>query len=108
MAAVPGLYSRRIAGWSMQSSMTAQLVADALMMTVWRRSRPVELQHHSDQGSQYTSEHFRQLLRAQCNACSMSCVGEVWGYSDMKSFFSSLKTEPSGPQGVPKQGTGMS
>jgi putative transposase len=36
------LYSRRIVGWSMQSSMTSQLVADALMMAVWRRGRPME------------------------------------------------------------------
>ncbi|VVE54976.1 IS3 family transposase [Pandoraea fibrosis] len=52
VAAVLDLYSRRIVGWSMQSSMTSQLVADALMMAVWRRGRPKELLHHSDQGSQ--------------------------------------------------------
>jgi putative transposase len=44
------LYARRIVGWSMQESMTSQLVADALMMAVWRRGKPVELLHHSDQG----------------------------------------------------------
>lgn len=93
MAAVLDLYSRRIVGWSMQSSMTAQLVADALMMAVWRRGRPVELLHHSDQGSQYTSKHFQQLLREQGITCSMSRAGEVWDNSAMESFFSSLKTE---------------
>ena len=51
-AAVLDLYSRRIVGWSMQDSMTSQLVADALMMAVWRRGKPVALLHHSDQGSQ--------------------------------------------------------
>ena len=65
MAAVLGLYSRRIMGWSMQESMTSQLVVDALMMPVWRRGRPVALLHHSDQGSQYTSEHFQRLLDEQ-------------------------------------------
>ena len=48
VAVVLDLYSRRIVGWSMQSSMTSQLVADALMMAVWRRGRPRELLHHSD------------------------------------------------------------
>lgn len=42
-------------------SMTSQLVADALMMAVWRRGRPVQLLHHSDQGSQprfnWSSQH---------------------------------------------------
>jgi putative transposase len=53
------LHSRRVVGWLIQSSMTSQLVADALMMAVWRRGKPAELLHRSDQGSQYTSEHFQ-------------------------------------------------
>jgi len=93
VAVVLDLYSRRIVGWSMQASMTSQLVADALMMAVWRRGKPVELLHHSDQGSQYTSEHFRELLKEQGITCSMSRAGEVWDNSAMESFFSSLKTE---------------
>ena len=48
VAVVLDLYSRRIVGWSMQSSMTSQVVADALMMAVWRRGKPEELLHHSD------------------------------------------------------------
>ncbi len=92
-AAVLDLYSRRIVGWSMQESMTSQLVADALMMAVWRRGKPVALLHHSDQGSQYTSEHFQELLKEQGITCSMSRAGEVWDNSAMESFFSSLKTE---------------
>jgi Transposase and inactivated derivatives len=93
VAVVLDLYSRRIVGWSMQSSMTSQLVADALMMAVWRRGKPVELLHHSDQGSQYTSEHFQELLKEHNITCSMSRAGEVWDNSAMESFFSSLKTE---------------
>lgn len=92
-AAVLDLYSRRIVGWSMQDSMTSQLVADALMMAVWRRGKPVAVLHHSDQGSQYTSEHFQELLKGQGITCSMSRAGEVWDNSAMESFFSSLKTE---------------
>ena len=40
VAAVLDLYSRPIVGWSMQDSMTSQLVVDALMMGVWRRGKP--------------------------------------------------------------------
>ena len=92
-AAVMDLYSRRIVGWSMHDSMASQLVADALMMAVWRRGKPAALLHHSDQGSQYTSEHFQELLKEQGITCSMSRAGEVWDNSAMESFFSSLKTE---------------
>jgi putative transposase len=92
-AAALDLYSRRIVGWSMHDSMTSQLVTDALMMAVWRRGKPVQLLHHSDQGSQYTSEHFQALLREQGIPYSMSRAGEVWDNSAMESFFSSLTTE---------------
>lgn len=93
VAVVLDLFSRRAVGWSMQASMTSQLVADALMMAVWRRGKPMTLLHHSDQGSQYTSEHFQGLLKDQGITCSMSRAGEVWDNSAMESFFSSLKTE---------------
>lgn len=62
VAVVLDLYCRAV-GWSMHARMTSQLVADALMMAVWRRGRPQALLHHSDQGSQYASEHFQQLSR---------------------------------------------
>ena len=37
VAAVIDLFSRRVVGWSMSASMTAQLVTDALVMAIWRR-----------------------------------------------------------------------
>jgi putative transposase len=92
-AVVLDLFSRRIVGWSMSTQMTAQLVTDALMMALWRRGRPKELLHHSDQGSQYTSETFQRLLSEHGITCSMSRSGNVWDNSAMESFFSSLKTE---------------
>jgi putative transposase len=93
VAVVLDLYSRRIVGWSMSDQMTAQLVTDALLMALWRRGRPQQLLHHSDQGSQYTSEQFQNLLAEQGISCSMSKSGDVWDNSAMESFFSSLKTE---------------
>ena len=93
VAAVLDLYSRRIVGWSMSVSMTAQLVGDALLMALWRRGKPDELLHHSDQGSQYTSEDFQRLLRDHGIVCSMSRRGDCWDNAAMESFFSSLKTE---------------
>jgi putative transposase len=92
-AVVMDLFSRRIVGWSMNSEMTAQLVTDALVMALWRRGKPQELLHHSDQGSQYTSEQFQRLLAEQGVTCSMSRQGDVWDNAAMESFFSSLKTE---------------
>ncbi len=93
VSAVIDLFSRRVIGWSMKAEMTAQLVADALVMAIWRRGRPDALLHHSDQGSQYTSEQFQRLLAGHGISCSMSRSGNVWDNAAMESFFSSLKTE---------------
>lgn len=93
VAVVIDLFSRRAVGWSMSVSMTAQLVTDALLMAIWRRGKPNALLHHSDQGSQYTSEQFRLLLADNGVTCSMSRSGNVWDNAAMESFFSSLKTE---------------
>jgi len=93
IAAVVDLFSRRVIGWSMQATMTAQLVTDALMMAMWRRGKPAAVLHHSDRGSQYTSEPFQRLLADQGLSCSMSRSGNCWDNAAMESFFSSLKTE---------------
>jgi putative transposase len=93
VAVVLDLFSRRVVGWSMRASMTAQLVTDALIMALWRRGRPDALLHHSDQGSQYTSEQFQRLLAENGVTCSMSRSGNVWDNAAMESFFSSLKIE---------------
>ena len=93
VSAVIDLFSRRVVGWSMQTAMTAQLVTDALVMAIWRRGKPDALLHHSDRGSQYTSEQFQRLMIDHGVVCSMSRSGNVWDNATMESFFSSLKTE---------------
>jgi putative transposase len=50
VAAVIDLFSRPVVGWSMIAAMTTQLVADALVMAIWRRGKPDTLLHHSDRG----------------------------------------------------------
>jgi putative transposase len=93
VAVVIDLFSRRVVGWSMSAAMTAQLVTDALVMAIWRRGKPEALLHHSDRGSQYTSEQFQRLMADHGVVCSMSRSGNVWDNAAMESFFSSLKTE---------------
>jgi len=93
VAVVLDLYSRRVVGWSMQATMTSQLVIDALLMALFRRGQPQEVIHHSDQGSQYTSEDFQKMLDDHGITCSMSRRGNCWDNAAMESFFSTLKTE---------------
>jgi putative transposase len=58
--------------------------------------QPDALLHHSDRGSQYTSEQFQKLMADHGVVCSMSRSGNVWDNAAMESFFSSLKTERTG------------
>jgi len=69
---------------------------------IWRRGKPESLLHHSDQGSQYTSDQFQRLLIEQGITCSMSRAGEVWDNSAMESFFSTLKIERVNRRGLYK------
>jgi len=93
LATVMDLYSRRIVGWSMDTSMTRKLVMDALLMAVWRRKPGKGLIHHSDRGSQYCSTEFQSLLRVHGIVCSMSRKGNCWDNAVMERFFHSLKSE---------------
>jgi putative transposase len=96
VAAVIDLFSRRVVGWSMSAGMTAQLVTDALVMAIWRRGKPDALLHHSDRGSQYTSERLQKLMADHGVVCWMSRSANVRDNAAMESFFSSLKTERTG------------
>lgn len=49
VAAVVDLFSRRVVVWAVKAEMTAQLVADALIVAIWRRGKSDSLLHHSDQ-----------------------------------------------------------
>lgn len=93
LAVVLDLFSRRVVGWSMSNRMTSTLVTDALLMAIWRRGWPESVLHHSDQGSQYTSDDFQRLLADHGIECSMSRRGDCWDNAAMESFFSTLKVE---------------
>jgi putative transposase len=57
----------------MSASMTSALVIDALTMALWRRGKPTELLHHSDQGSQprlnWSSQHRYGLPSVAVHDC---------------------------------------
>ena len=94
VAAVIDLFSRRVVGWSMSAAMTARFVTDALVMAIWRHGNPDALLHHSDRGSQYTSEQFQRLLTDHGVICSMSRSGNVWDNAAMESVKSHSITSP--------------
>jgi transposase InsO family protein len=93
LAAVLDLFSRRVVGWAMEEHMETSLVQQAWHMAVSQRCPSAGLLHHSDQGSQYTSDVYQQSLAAHHCQVSMSRVGNCFDNAAMESFFSTLKTE---------------
>ena len=93
LAVVMDLYSRRIVGWSMSRWINRHLVIDALNMAIGARRPGADLIHHSDRGSQYTSDDFRDELLKHGIECSMSGCGNCYDNAVVESFFGLLKRE---------------
>ena len=63
LAAVIDLYLRMGVGWSMNSTMTTELVLNALTIAVWRRRPKAPVMKHCDQGSQVGSDDFARWCK---------------------------------------------
>lgn len=95
LAVVIDLYSRQVVGWSLQETMTRGIVMDALRMA-WFKRRPDKqsgLIFHSDRGSQYASDDFKELLKEYGITSSMSRKGDCWDNACSETLFGSLKVE---------------
>jgi putative transposase len=93
LATVLDLYSRAIVGWSMSERINGQLVIDALNMAIEQRCAPQGVLVHSDQGSQYTAQAYRDWLSRHDMICSMSRKGDCFDNAVAESFFRTLKEE---------------
>ncbi len=93
LAVVLDLASRRVVGWSVQSSLATELPLAALHMALARRRHRDWLLHHSDRGAQYASDLYQRVLRQAGLTPSMSRVGDCWDNAPVESFFSGLKAE---------------
>ena len=88
-------YSRKVVGWQLATNMRTTLVLDALRMALVRRGpgADVELVHHSDRGSQYTSIDYTQTLADHGVLASVGSVGDAYDNALAESFVDSFKTE---------------
>lgn len=93
LSVVIDLYSRKVVGWAMDSSMPAGLVCQALQLAIVSRQPLPGLLVHSDRGSQYASLEHLSLLRHYGLVASMSRKGNCWDNAVTERFFLSLKME---------------
>jgi putative transposase len=94
-AFVVDAYSREVVGWQFAAHMRTDLVLDALRMALAMTERvgEVELVHHSDAGSQYTSYDYSQTLDDHQLLASIGSVGDAYDNALAESFVDSFKTE---------------
>ena len=93
LALVTDVFSRRIVGWSMRDNLQAELVADAIAMSVTRRRPVAGVIHHSDRGAQYTSILVGRTLRESGVLQSMGSVGDPWDNALQESGIGTIKAE---------------
>ncbi len=94
LAVVIDLFSRRIVGWSMQSTIDRSLVIDALEMAcLGRRPQAGMTIFHSDRGSQYASHDYAEAMQMYGLIASMSRKANCWDNAVTETLFGSLKVE---------------
>ena len=95
VAFVIDVFSRRIVGWRVSSSMRTDLVLDALEQAIYARggSLPAGLVHHSDHGSQYLSMRYTDRLADAGIAPSVGSRGDAYDNALAESVIGLFKTE---------------
>ena len=88
LAVVIDLFSRRIVGWSMKTTIDRSLVIDALEMAcLQRRPQAGKAIFHSDRGSQYASEDYREVMKMYGLIASMSRKANCWDNAVTETLF---------------------
>ena len=93
IAPVIDLFSRQVVGLAMRDRNDTDLALAALNAGVSRRCPAPGLIHHSDRGSPYASERYRDRLDELESIASMSRKGDCWDNAVAESFFSTLTHE---------------
>ena len=93
LASTMDLFSRKVVGWSMASTLHATIVIDALVMAIDQRKPAPGLIHHSDRGVQYAAGEFRAVVAAHGFVASMSRKGNCYDNAAKESFYHTLKGE---------------
>jgi putative transposase len=94
LAVVLDAYSRRVIGWDLGRTLQAELAIRALQMALSERNwKAEELIHHSDQGVQYASSDYTQILDQAEIQISMSRRGNPYDNARAERFMRTLKEE---------------
>ena len=93
LAAILDAWSRRVVGYAISRSIDARLAAAALKAALRARRPPEGCVPHSERGSQYASELYRQLLADHRLVGSMGRRGNPYDNAKAESFMKTVKIE---------------
>ena len=93
LATVIDLFSRSVIGYAIDDRLHTRIIVNALSMVKSKRSSMFGSLFHSDRGSQYASDEFREQLARHGMIQSMSAKGNCYDNAVAESFFHTLKTE---------------
>ena len=93
LAIVIDWFSRLIVGWSVSDTPDSRLCVQSLRLAIHRRKPPADVIFHSDRGSQYSSQAFRNVLTEAKMVHSQSRAGKCTDNAVTERFFRSLKVE---------------
>jgi putative transposase len=93
VAFVINVFSRRIIGWRVARSMSAELVLDALEQALHARSDVQGVVHHSDRGSQYLSIRYSERLTEAGAEPSVGSVGDSYDNAMAETIIGLYKAE---------------
>ena len=96
-AFVLDVFSRRVVGWQVSTSLRTNLALDALEMGLWTRTRAGQdtsnLIHHSDRGVQYLAVRYTQRLAEAGAVASVGSKGDSFDNALAEAYNSIFKAE---------------
>lgn len=96
-AFVTDVYSRRVVGWQLSTSLRTDLALDALEMAIWTRRREgrdvTGVTHHSDKGVQYVAVRYSQRLAEAGALASVGSTGDSYDNALAEALNSLFKAE---------------
>ena len=93
LAVILDAWSRHVVGYALARFMDSRLTLAALKSAIESRKPPAGCVHHSDRGSQYAAEAYRELLAAHGLRGSMGRRGNPYDNAQAESFMKTLKVE---------------
>ena len=102
LATVEDIFTRQVLGWALATRRSADLVSLALLEAVC--FHPIPNLIHSDQGSEYRSQEYLNLLKSLAIKPSMSQKASPWQNGYQESFYSGFKLELGYPEIYPDLG----